>query len=347
MSHRVRALHGYGVAPEFAWSGWRLRIPGEPPGGQYHGFIAPDSSQSWETGEGGWPGGRSEIAEHGQKRPSGASLPPQGGSSKGPWDQAWGGTALKEGQTHSDYIYRGPAETRPRPNASGGVNVVHARQTRKSAGYAEAPGNYRGLGVVAVDGQLTPLRAIGPAYPFRSPEPLQVGPMWNIPSWGSGATSTVNQPPPPIQYPSYLVPYTAPPVSPQPSPTVAAGPQNFLPSQGMIVPGVTPGYSAIDTAPPTCPTGYTNSGPSGSCMPLASSPQCAVGYTLDPMGSGQCVTLAQASASVTPGSAAASVAPDAFSTWLQSQTIIPGVANQWIALGGVLAALMFMKGGKR
>jgi hypothetical protein len=316
-------LRGYSSSPDFAWSGWRYRIPGGPVGGQYHGFIAPDSSQSWEGGGGGWPFGASELTEGPQKRPSGHSLLPQQGTSKGPWEKEWGGTAFREGQTHSDYVFRSPGETRPRPNASGGANVITGKQTTKSAGYAEAPGNYAGLGLVpspparrgyfpipgpgastgvprypVVPYTPPPGPSIGPRYPIYTGPDYQ--PVTTIPSNSTGATSAVAQPAPYAYPPQYIVPWTSPPISPTPAPTVAASPADFLPSQGQIVPGVTPGVSPL----------------------------------ID--------TMSAPTSSVT----ATATTTDAFSTWLQAQTIIPGVANQWVALGGILA-LFLMKGGKK
>jgi hypothetical protein len=184
-------IGAYTGAPPLAWSGWRLRIPGGPAGGQYHGFLGPDSL-GWRGVPGGPP----------------PALPPS------PWQDVWGGTALKEGQSLSDYVTRGPAEMRPRANASGGVNVVSAFQTQKTAGYAEAPGNYRGVGatpnfVACPEFDCSPIISRGPAPCFT---PI------------CGATNFVAQPAPPSGPGGTLVPYSAPPVSPAPSPTVSATP---------------------------------------------------------------------------------------------------------------------------
>jgi hypothetical protein len=229
----------YATVPPNAWSGWRLTIPGGPEGGQYHGFIAPDSLHSWPGGEGGWPPGGSEIGPA-QHRPSGISQLPQGGSSKGPWDKNWGGTKFDELQTHSDYIYRGPGETRPNPNASGGANVVRGEQRERTPGYAEAPGNYKalgGLGIPAAGEAITivPNRQIS----FRPPN-------YACPTWGCGAppiispgpTALTPQPPPPdTPAPVNTVyVYGPPPTSPAPAPTVAASPADYMPSQGQPLP---------------------------------------------------------------------------------------------------------------
>jgi hypothetical protein len=330
----------YRSTPFSAWSGWRLRVPGGPIGGQYHGFIAADSA--------GWPAGRDEIYRTGydttglgavdprdprcvelhealqrereqieatrrhheqihdfiaahpecHEREGSETLALHGlGDTTGPWDSNWGGTALHEGETMSDHVYRGPAEMRPRPNASGGAHIVRSLQTKRSAGFAVAPGNYRGIGYMPVDN----LR-----YPIWGANPPQWGAVNTVrpcPAWGCGAppvrifdgptgvmtpapgaTNTVPQPPPYAGPGSpYTVPvWSAPPVSPTPSPTVAAGPQNFLPSSGL--------------------------------------------------------TLDQQS-----GAAGAAPATAGISEWLAASTVIPGVKNMWVA-GGALAAILLMRG---
>lgn len=195
-------------APPMAWSGWRLRIPGGPDGGQYHGFIGPDSL--------GWQG------EPGLPAPA---APPA------PWDPVWGGVALREGENRSDYVYRSSAEMRPRSNASGGTNVVSALQTRKTAGYAEAPGNYRGVGNIVACPEIAcaDVTSYGPA-PCYTPI--------------CGATHFVPQPPPASGPRSgYVTSYAPPPLSPQPSPTVSAAPTTAAAgaswfSQSTVIPGV-------------------------------------------------------------------------------------------------------------
>lgn len=197
-------------APPTAWSGWRLRIPGGPEGGQYHGFVAQDAHDHLMTSQPA-PG-----------RPS--PYPPPA-----PWDPVWGGVALLEGENRSDYVYRSSAEMRPRSNASGGANVVSALQTRKTAGYAEAPGNYRSLGNFVACPE------------FTCPNPTGYGPP---PCYTPvcGATSIVTQPPPPRSPGSgYVTNWTIPPVSPQPSPTVSATPAAASGSwftDSTLVPGV-------------------------------------------------------------------------------------------------------------
>jgi hypothetical protein len=250
---RMPGFHGYQHAPDFAWSGWRYKIPGGPEGGQYHGFIAPDSTQSWEGGHGGWPAGSSEITDGPQKRPSGHSILPGQGTSKGPWAKEWGGTSFDGGETHSDYVYRSSAEMRPRPNASGGQNVIFGHEDGISAGFAEAPGNYRSLGAVpmppgASTGSLRypftpePVTIMRPRYPY---DPNLFPPVGTIPAAGAGATNVVASPPPfRSPGPIYMIPYSSPGIAPTPAPAVNATPADFLPSQGQTIPGLTPGATA-------------------------------------------------------------------------------------------------------
>lgn len=249
---RVR-ISGFVSAPNLAESGWRLRIPGGPIDGQYHGYIGPDSTHSWEGGHGGWPFGRSELSPGPQKRPSGHSILPGQGTSRGPWAKQWGGTAFGEGETHTDYVYRSPSEMRPRPNASGGQNVIFGAQDEATAGFAEAPGNYRALG--AVPSGIPVGASISPRYPYWRP-PFRGGPMYPynpsqfaITGAGSGATNVVTQPPA-FQSPGpvYAVPYSYPPAVPTPAPSVAASPADYLPSQGQVIDGLTPGTPSAPAA---------------------------------------------------------------------------------------------------
>lgn len=267
-------LSGYTTAPSLAWSGWRLRIPGGPYGGQYHGFIAPD-----DTIDGmGWPAGRSEIYREADSKAGLGALPHEA------WDPEWSGIPLEEGENLSDYVYRSAPELRPRPNASGGTNVVRAGQARRQAGFAVAPGNYKyldvgdepGLGVMLVNGggrTWWPRYRTLPAVAPMRPAPIVIdgtlpstvrylGP----PTPAPGATATVPQPPPPSSpapapsipdpacttpgwyrdaagncTPDWRNPYSLYlPQSPRPAPTVAASPDDYLPSQGQVVPGITP-----------------------------------------------------------------------------------------------------------
>ena len=318
-------LEGYTTAPFNAWSGWRYRIPGGPIGGQYHGYIGPDDSFG-----AGWPAGHDEIMRP-VDNPAGLGGMPWHG-----WDDNWGGIPLNEGETVSDYVYRGPAEMRPRPNASGGANTVRAVQTRRSAGYAVAPGNYRGLGALVdnpiVRGLLpgTVMRTPGGPIPYPGPirEPMIPIDRWPpraCPAWGCG--------PPPIRYvdggpqPSPVVTQPPPPVTPQPAPITASGcptgqyrdaagnctadwshpsPLYLPPDQGSPQPS--PTVSAN-----TCPTGYTQDPSTGNCYPPGAAPS----------GSG-------------------------IMAWLGASTTIGGVNIPNAAIAGVGALLAIkMFGGRR
>jgi hypothetical protein len=208
------------------WPGWRRTLPGGPANGiQQHGYLAATvDPRGWDP-----------------------TVPnTQGHGSQAPWDTTWGGTVLDEGQTVSDYVYRSPSEMRPRANANGGANVVFTMQTKRSPGYAVAPGGYAGLGLleacpeIACDNQI----GQGPAPCFT---PI-CGPVTarTIPpapgSGGSGATATITQPAPVNPSPINVVGWTTPPTSPTPSPTVAATPTPVDTSdwfaQQTIFPGV-------------------------------------------------------------------------------------------------------------
>lgn len=296
---------GYQATPDFAFQGWRLRIPGGPEGGQYHGFIAPDSS--------GWPSGVDELS------PGPAAAPAGGGwwahDSALPWQHDWGGLIMREGETLSDYVYRSPGEMRPRANASGGANVIRGYQAQRAPGFAEAPGNYRGVGFVpaftrgagrsnvvsypSVSRYVVPpvsgggVVAIPGGSPFREPV---------CPAWGCNGP----------QHPVVVQP--APPVTPTPSPTV---PVTTLPPTS---PAPAPTVSVND---PQCLALGMNGGPY---------PYCNAG------GLGPIDAMAPA------GSAAAlpATTPD-LSDWLNESTLIPNVPNMYVAIGGALAAYLLMR----
>ena len=215
----VEGMHGYVVAPALAWSGWRLRVPGGPEGGQYHGYTGDDSDQEATMLSG----------------------------PESSWNPVWGGTALLEGETVSDHVYRSPGEVRPRANASGGANVLREYQTKRTAGYAVAPGNYAALGLMPSDAALENMSRVymrppvRPVLPVRPLPPVVIG-------WPAGATditlpapvNIVAQPGPKTPVPVYTVGVrTEPPVSPAPAPTVAASAADFLPAQGQPLPGAT------------------------------------------------------------------------------------------------------------
>ena len=354
-------LAGYTAAPPFAWSGWRLRIPGGPEGGQYHGFIAADSA--------GWPNGYDEMGG------SGSGLGDVDVTTE-PWESLWGGTALREGQDLSDHVFRSSAEMRPRPNASGGANVIPGYQRRRSAGFAEAPGNYRALGAVIPIRGGSVVRAvptINPNVVYNPSTPRSVMttasgedvPLGSVaaPPGGStfapvaivarpyfgpalapayGATATVAQPPAPSGSapPQYIVGSSYPPVSPQPSPTVAAGPANFVPSVGQPLPPVA-------GAPWQPGTAY------------------ALGATVtDANGNVQTAVAAGTSAGAAPSwgtvlgnttsdntvvwqmTAAGAGAASSLTSWFSQSTVIAGVENLWIALGAGALLFMMMRGKK-
>jgi hypothetical protein len=246
-------LAGYTDAGDFAWSGWRLRIPGGPAGGQYHGFIAPDSDTGWGTDNG------SEIAENAPDRTlySEPGNPFLGDLPRDPWENEWGGTPLDEGETVSDHVYRSPGELRPRANASGGALTVYGYQTRRSAGFAESPGNMTPAGVaysknlaVPVDSYHRPCpplpgnQTLGAQMTISQrilPAPVHGGPARSV--LLPGATNVVPQPginitgAIPVVYggkpPGYVTvpPGTTVPISPvvSVSPTASLLPSNGLP----------------------------------------------------------------------------------------------------------------------
>lgn len=241
-----RGMGAFVAAPPLAWSGWRLGIPGGPEGGQYHGFIGPDS-KGFRT---------ANLQEIGPEAPHGQEGPPPP-PSYGPWASPWwGGTGLAELENHSDFVYRSSAELLPRPNASGGANTVRAFQEERTAGFAEAPGNYRALGAVT---------------PRVIPHVLHM-PRVTAPSGTRFMHPTVPQPPPPI------VPVVAPTVAgPCPAGQYQDAAGNctsdwhnpyslYLPDQsGSPAPAPT-------VAANTCPTGYTQDPTTGNCYAPGTAP---------------------------------------------------------------------------
>lgn len=329
--NRVRmpeGMAGYTSAPDFAWSGWRLKIPGGPIGGQYHGFIAPDSY--------GWPAGHDEIY-----RPAAdfSGLGDVADHSLAPWDHEWGGISQAEGESLSDHVYRSPGEMRPRPNASGGANVAPGYQRRRSAGFAEAPGNYKGVGVIPpfalrTNGGSSKSVVSVPALLYHGTALPAYFPTEACPAWGCGgprpiygATSVVAQPPPPTTpAPVATVVSSIPPVSPAPAPTVASTPTT--PAAAAAPPAMTTTAPAAVVNDPQCVALGMNGGPYPNCN--------VSGMT--PIDSG--VATPSGAAAV---AAATPVDTSDISTWLNESTLISGVPNMYLAIGSAIAAYFLLK----
>lgn len=314
-------MAGYTAAPFNAWSGWRYRIPGGPIGGQYHGFIASDDIVDGV----GWPAGHDEIFRA-VDNPAGLGGMPWHG-----WDDTWGGIPLNEGETVSDYVYRGPAEMRPRANASGGTNTVRAVQTRRSAGYAIAPGNYRGLG--AMPPRACPAWGCGPPPHFLGPPvpgpTIHACPEIMMPSCPPGQTRGNSGPPcytPSGPCTGLTVSQPPPPISPQPGPITATGcpagqyqdaagncTSDWRNPYALYLPDTYSPAPAPTVAANTCPTGYSQDPSTGNCL--------APGVA--PSGSG-------------------------IMAWLGASTQIGGVNIPNAAIAGVGALIaMKMFGGRR
>ena len=234
----------YRTAPPLAFPGYRLRVPGGPPGGQYHGYL----------------GGAAEDFP-----PNAFPVTPfrAPGSSLDAWAiENWGGNMLSEGVSNSDYVYRSSAEMRPRANASGGASVVDADQAEITPGFAESPGNYRALGRFARFGaftsQLQPgLRnSPGPGADFPTyqlPNRVASVPSGSPLNWpvnpATGATASTPQPPPPSSYaPVNTVQQwqpQGPQGSPAPSPSVPAYPSDYEPGQGQPLFSISPTTAAL------------------------------------------------------------------------------------------------------
>lgn len=358
-------LRGYAVAPALAFSGWRLSVPGEPDGGQYHGYIGPDSTNN------GWPAGTDEIGN--------SSTPQLSGGSLTPWDHLWSGIALREGQNLSDYVYRSPSEMRPRANASGGANVVRSFQRRRTPGAALAPGNYKALGFVG----MTVLDAI---HQGIIPDPCNDSPATWAPTLEGFLASNPGclGPYASMDYATYTGPclkqdanfscpgdevlvtgpapcftkgcasgrgYTTGPV-----PTTTQGidvgnglrllscPQlNVICGPGMVsVPGPAPCYTRycvpadstdlpVDTVAPA-PQFYTEEIP--QAVPVTTS----VVMTAPPL------TSTAAPAGSSSASVSDSVSVSGIEAWLQSSSLISGVPNMYIAGAAAVAAFFLFSG---
>lgn len=322
----------YTNAPANAWAGWRYRIPGGPIGGQYHGYIAPDDFVNFV----GWPAGQNEIYRR-MDNPAGLGIYPWH-----PWDKhQWAGVPLEEGQTVSDFVYRSPAEVRPRPNASGGVNTVRAVQLQRTAGFAVSPGNSRTLGAISPQTNVV-----------SAPHPI-------CPAWGCGPPRNVigdNQPisePPP-----WMGPPPNWPVSPAPSPSVPQPPPPTGPAPTTTVPWGAAGSSGCAVgmyrdAAGNCTSDWRNPysmylplDPSPAPSPVVTSNTCPTGYAMD--GNGNCVSSCPAGDTVDSQGNCIPAAASGPMSWLQETTAIGGYnVPNWGLLLGVGAAVMMMRGGKR
>jgi hypothetical protein len=280
-------LSAYQEVPAFAYPGWRLRIPGGPAGGHYKGFTHNYSTPQIEAQD-----------QYEADRNAGAAS----------HDIAHASPRSPRG------VYRGPAEVPPRPNASGNaIQTYGGAQRQRHAGTSIAPGSFpapftetgedaflspaqlqdsglEGLGMSPNQSgggwffqrwQPHPLPPVHIAPPLP-PVHIAPGTVQMIPSPGSGATSVVAQPLPILLPPNNsIVPWSVPPVSPRPGPTVAAPPDAYMPAN-----------QTASAAPP---------------LAVASS-------------------------------------PTDFSTWLDQQSLLTGVANKWVLGGAILAFVMLRKG---
>lgn len=309
----------YSTAPLLAWAGWRLRVPGGPVGGQYHGYLASDDIVDGY----GWPAGHQEIY---RPMDNPQNLGHVGIYPWHHWDHGWHGTPLREGETVSDFVYRSPAETRPRANASGGINVVRAVQQERTPGYAVAPGNYRTLGAMPSFVADQPILA-GPDQPGFNPYHAI------CPAWGCGGPRfpfSVQPLPPASPAPAPVVAQPPPPTSPQPSPTVsmdgcAVG--QYRDAAGNCTSdwrNPYPMYLPLDSPVSPAPTVAASTSPTGVCP---------TGYGVDQYGN--CVV--------------SGVAPSGLNitSWLGSQTQIGSlqVPNYVLLAGFVLVAMKFMHTG--
>ena len=228
----------YGTVKAFAESGWRLTVPGGPPGGHYKGFTHSESA--------------------------GTDLLPQDQYEQDREDGMSSHDLVHASQRNPCGVYRSAAEVPPRPNASGSAMTYRSFQTKRHAGTSVAPGSFpadyfetmedaflegTGLGLLPMrydgDGYAAPHSEMILRGPYIFPGPM---PMWHEPPTGPGPTSVVAQPPatPLPLPPAPSVPVvSAPPISPAPAPVVSTnqvvplndGSGNWLNlSTGTIVP---------------------------------------------------------------------------------------------------------------
>lgn len=305
----------YGTVKAFASPGWRLTVPGGPPGGHYKGFTHSESA--------------------------GTDLLPQEQYEQDREDGMSSHDLVHATQRNPRGVYRSAAEVPPRPNASGSAMTYRGFQTKRHAGTSVAPGSFpadffetledaflegadSGLGLLRYEANG------GDYYPFRSemimrgeqtyvrpdpPMPVDpdytgpVGPvlpgppvLWHTPS--PGPTSVVPQPPatPLPLPPAPSVPVvTTPPISPAPAPVV---------STNQVVP--------------------LNDG-SGNWLNLSTGTIVPASAVVQNPATGQM-------------SAPSSGAVSGAMSWLEEKTIFSAFPNWGVIAGGLLLASMMFKG---
>ena len=191
---RPNTLGNYRKAEPFAYAGWRLTMPGQPAGGQYHGFVANEVAVN-------------EFPEHDQFRLDRA----HGIASHDPKSAS---------VRHPRGVYRSSAEVPPNP--TGPRSTSWAQQIMRTVSTAEVPGAIihaiEALGDVPSESYYTDPRIA--YWTDRTNFVARID--------GAGPTSVVNAPPRQQTFPPAPVVYNVPaatPVSPQPAPVVAVATQ--------------------------------------------------------------------------------------------------------------------------
>lgn len=188
------------VAP-FAWAGWRLRLPGGPEGGQYHGLLG-------------------DV---------GLMLPPRelhSGVYRGPAEVPPGRRANTVRAPFRRTRLLGDVTSGDGGDIGAGWGGTKGVRTWHPGIWVDENGN------IHYSGEFDWTQAHGGSgtAPVSQPPPMPT-----IYTDGSGATAVVTQPPP-ADSPApneNVVAWVAPPSSPAPAPTIAVSPSNFLPSQGL------------------------------------------------------------------------------------------------------------------
>ncbi len=109
-------IGAYITVPAFAYSGWRLTIPGGPAGGHYKGFTHTESA--------------------------GTDIPPEDQYEQDREDGISSHDAVHSSLRNPRGVYRSSAEVPPRPNASGAAMTYRGFQTERHAGTSVAPGSF-------------------------------------------------------------------------------------------------------------------------------------------------------------------------------------------------------------